>query len=89
MTSVCDTTAQAHVAVILMYAHVRAPRGCCPHSLLQVEADSMGTAETVVDLGGALLDGGDFYLAYEEVKHEFSHENTSSRVRQTHDRTRG
>ncbi|CAM9121681.1 unnamed protein product, partial [Hapterophycus canaliculatus] len=31
-----------------------------------VEANNMGDSETVVDLGGALLDGGDFYLAYEE-----------------------
>ncbi|CAM9165509.1 unnamed protein product [Scytosiphon promiscuus] len=31
-----------------------------------VDADNMDGAETVVDLAGALLDGGDFYLEYEE-----------------------
>ncbi|CAM9268154.1 unnamed protein product, partial [Hapterophycus canaliculatus] len=31
-----------------------------------VHATNSNTAETVVDIGGALLDGGDFYMAYEE-----------------------
>lgn len=34
---------------------------------MQVPADDLGTAETVVDIGGALLEGGSFYLDYEEV----------------------
>lgn len=33
----------------------------------QVPADDLGSAETVVDISGPLLEGGSFYLDYEEV----------------------